>query len=330
MLSSHNHEGLVEKKTRLDISSLRKLEFHLGIARSKLRTVALNADTYYSPFPKPDKIKPFQKKFKRASERLLDNPIEPLKGIQRQIHRKLLGPLDIPLYLCGGVKGRTLLDNVMLHAGAAAIVTIDIKNFFPSIDNRRVYSIWTSLLGCTPRIAAILTRLTTRNHYLPQGSSTSTMLANLALLSIDKPIRDACERAGVQYSTWVDDLAFSGANSRDIIPVVLETLRSKGFNLSRRKIEIMGPGSRKVLNGVLADQFPSVLPERLAQLRSGIHKLRMNQIPADSLQKYLMQLGSSIAQVGSINPEKAARLQSDFETAKKLYSGNRHAPSLSG
>jgi len=147
------------------------------------------------------------------------------------------------------------------------------------------------------------------------------MLANLALFSIDKPIRDACERAGVRYSTWVDDLAFSGPSSRDIIPVVLETLRSKGFSLSRKKIEIMGPGTRKILNGVLADRFPSVVPERLAQLRSGIHKLRMNQVPADSRHKYLMQLGSSIAQVGSISPEKATHLQADFETAKKVDFG---------
>lgn len=321
MLPSHNYGELVERKARLDISSLRKLEFHLGIARSKLRTVALNADKYYSPFPRPEKVRPFQKKFKKTRERLIDNPTEPLRGVQRQIHRKLLSPLDLPFYLCGGVKGRTLLDNVMLHAEAATIVKIDIKNFFPSIDNRRVYFIWANLLGCAPRIAAILTRLTTRNHYLPQGSSTSTTLANLALFSIDKPIRDACERAGVRYSTWVDDLAFSGARSRDIIPVVLKTLRSKNLSLSRKKIEIMGPGTRKVLNGVLVDRFPSVLPERLAQLRSGINKLRANQVPPESLAKYLMQLGSSIAQVGSINPEKGARLQMDFEAARKLAGG---------
>jgi len=198
------HHGIAgEGKKRLDISSFRKLEFSLGIARSKLRAVALNADAAYSPFPKLDKVRPFQKKFKKKKERLLDNPIEPLRGIQQQIHRKLLSSLDLPFYLCGGIKGRTVLDNVMLHAGAATIVTVDIKDFFPSIDNRRVYSIWTDLLGCAPRIGSVLTRLTTRNHYLPQGSSTSTMLANLALFSIDKPIREACENAGVHYSTWV-------------------------------------------------------------------------------------------------------------------------------
>jgi RNA-directed DNA polymerase len=324
MPRSPNHIKIAAKTARLDIESLRKLEFSLGTVRSKLRAVALVADTLYSPFPKPDKLRPFQKKFPKKKDRLIDNPIEPLRGIQKQIQRKLLGTLDLPFYLCGGVKGRTLLDNMMLHAGAATIVTIDIKDFFPSIDNRRVYFVWTKVLGCAPRIGAVLTRLTTRNHYLPQGSSTSTMLANLALFSVDEPIREASEKAGVHYSTWVDDLAFSGSTSRDIIPVVIQTLRGAGFSLSRKKIKIMGPGTRKVLNGVLADRFPSVLPERLSQLRSGIHKLRTNQVPMDSQRKYVIQLGSSIAQVGSINSGKARRLQEDFDLAvKTAYAANQ-------
>jgi hypothetical protein len=153
------------------------------------------------------------------------------------------------------------------------------------------------------------------------------VLANLAIFSVDQPIRDACEKAGVRYSTWVDDLAFSGATSREIIPVVIQTLRTAGFSLSRKKIKIMGPGTRKVLTGVLADRFPSVLPERLAQLRSGIHKLRTNQVPLDSLRKYVTQLGGSIGQVGSINPAKAERLQKDFELAKKVaHLGNQPVP----
>ena len=240
-----------------------------------------------------------------------------MKGIQRQIHRKLLSSLDLPFYLCGGVKGRTLLDNVMLHAGAATVVTVDIKDFFPSIDNLRVYLIWRDLLGCTPRIASVLTRLTTRSHYLPQGSSTSTMLANLALFSVDMPIRMACHKAGVRYSTWVDDLAFSGASSRDVIPVVIATLRKAGFSVARKKIKIMGPGSRKVLNGILLNRFPTVLPERIAQLRSGIHKLRVGKVSRDRLRDYVLQLESSIAQIGSVDRHKVARLQADLETAKK-------------
>jgi len=136
------------------------------------------------------------------------------------------------------------MDNVTIHLGASVLVTVDIKNFFPSIHNRMVYRVWSELLGCSPEISSLLTRLTTREHHLPQGSSTSTTLANLALFMIDGPIRAACDARSVHYSTWVDDLAFSGANARDVLPTVIQTLKDSGLAVARSKLRIMGPGTR--------------------------------------------------------------------------------------
>jgi hypothetical protein len=235
-------------KKRLDIRSVTKLEFLLGISRTSLHSAALRADNLYSPFPKPERARPFQKKFKPDKLRLIDNPTEPLRTIQKRIQSRLFGSLELPFYLCGGVKGRTVVDNVTMHLGAPVVLTVDVKDFFPSIHNLMVYKVWTDLLGCSAEIASLLTRLTTRMHYLPQGSSTSTMLANLVLFSIDGPIRDACKQKGICYSTWVDDLAFSGNHARDVLPVVVQTLNVAGFKVSRRKVQIMGAATRRVLN----------------------------------------------------------------------------------
>jgi hypothetical protein len=302
-------------KTRLNIRSLRGLEFCLGISRNTLQSVAVKAETYYSPFPKPQKLKPFQKKFKPAKQRIIDNPIDPLRTIQKRIQHRVLATIDLPFYLCGGVKGRTLLDNVGMHLGAPVIVTVDIKDFFPSIHNRRVYEIWTRVLGCSADIGSLLTRLTTRTHYLPQGSSTSTMLANLVISSIDRPIREACGKSGVRYSTWVDDLAFSGANARAVLPTVIRTLKAAGLNVSRAKIRVMGEGVRKILNGVLLGTSPSVTPQRIKQMRSGINKLRTGEVPRLARTGYINQLGASIAQIATISPDKAGRLRADFDLA---------------
>jgi RNA-directed DNA polymerase len=300
-------------KTRLSITSVRHLEFILGISRTTLESVASRADTYYDPFPKSPKTRPFQKIFKPTKERLIDNPVDPLRTIQKRIQRRLLASLDLPFYLCGGVKDRSLMDNVTIHLGASVLVAVDIKNFFPSIHNRIVYRVWSELLGCSPEISSLLTRLTTREHHLPQGSSTSTTLANLALFMIDGPIRAACDARSVHYSTWVDDLAFSGANARDVLPTVIQTLKDSGLAVSPSKLRIMGPGTRKVLNGVLLGHFPSVLPERVSQLNAGIHNLKIGLVPEQARRNYIQRLGSSIAQVASISPRRAAPLQADLD-----------------
>ncbi len=301
----------------LDPYSLAKLERRLGIPRERLRAVGAHAGAYYKPFVKKEKERPFPRKFKATKKRIIDNPTGELKRIQREINGKILRPIVLPLYLCGGVKGRTVLDNVMLHLGAAVLVTMDIRNFFPSISNRQVYMVWSQILGFSAAIGRVLTRLTTFERHLPQGAPTSTLLANLVLYAVDGPIRTECARHKVQYSTWVDDLALSGPDARTVINVAVKALGEAGFRIPHRKMKIMGPGTRKVLNGVLLGRFPSALPERLAQVRSGIHKLRTNQVPPAELDGYIRSLEGRICHLGGLVPRKAKKLREGLEGAKK-------------
>jgi hypothetical protein len=46
--------------------------------------------------------------------------------------------LILPEHLLGGVRGKSIIDNVNLHEKARCLVTIDIKNFFPSISPNHV------------------------------------------------------------------------------------------------------------------------------------------------------------------------------------------------
>jgi hypothetical protein len=55
-----------------------------------------------------------------------------------------------------------------------------------------------------------------------------------------------------------------------------------------------------------------VLPERLKQLRSGIHKLSTGEIGERQLERYIRQLQGSIAHVASINPSKGAKLKAQL------------------
>ena len=302
-----------ELPLKLALHSMRELERLLGTSRVSLRAIEQEAGSCYSPFESSPRARPFQKILKPHKARTIDNPLEILKTVQRRINRHLLGKLDFPCYLCGGVRGRTVLDNVLMHFGAKRLVAIDIKSFFPSITNIHIYDVWRKLLGCSDEISGLLTRLTTVERHLPQGAPTSTLLANLVLHMSDGEIRHACTRKGITYTSWVDDLAFSGMDSCEILEIVIPTLNRAGFSISRRKIRIMGPGDRKTLTGVLMGKFPSLLKDRLSQLRSGIHKIRTRQVPPSQLEKYVNSLKGRIVHVGSIVPLKAEKLRRELE-----------------
>jgi RNA-directed DNA polymerase len=312
-----NPEGEKLPARQLDLYSLGYLEVLLGLDREELKDVTAHAGRFYNPFPKGPKVRPFPRKTVDSNKiRIIDNPVEPLKSVQDRIHLRLLKTLVLPEHLLGGMPGRTIRHNVLLHAGSKVLVTIDIKSFFPSISAKKIFHVWRDLLNCSPHIANILTKLTTRNNHLPQGAPTSTLLANLVLAGLDGPIRAACAAKSVRYSSWVDDLAFSGNDDvREIMTFVIHILNRSGFSVKHRKICVMGSGSRKVLNNILLNKVPALGRERLDGIRSGIHKLLAGQVSAERRASYLDSLRSKIAFVKHINASKAARLEGQLATA---------------
>jgi RNA-directed DNA polymerase len=190
---------------RLDLYSLRHLEVLLGHSRSELHDLAKHGVRYYAPFVYRKKERPFSRKVVPTKRRWIDNPVGPLKAIQARIEDRILNRIILPEHLLGGVAGKSITDNSGHHLDARYLVTIDIKNFFPSITSRQVRSVWRETLNCSPQVAYLLTGLTTCCDRLPQGAPTSTMLANLVLSSFDEEIPTACDLRAVSYSSWVDD-----------------------------------------------------------------------------------------------------------------------------
>jgi hypothetical protein len=298
---------------KLHLYSMLELERLLGAPRSEIFEVAFLAGQDYRPFTQTKKPKPFQKAPVSSKLRPIDNPIGKLKFFQRRINRKILRRVDYPAYLCAGIIGRSLLDNARIHLSSPVLATLDIRSFFPSVSNIQVYKVWREVLDCSPRIASALTKLTTFERHLPQGAPTSTLLANLVLFSVDGVIREECLHRGVRYSTWVDDLAFSGKKAREVIGVAVKALSCAGFSVSHRKMKVMGAGERKVLTGILLGKEPGVLPQRLSNLRSGIHKLRIGKVPLGLQESYVRSLRGAINFVGLVSQHKARPLHEELD-----------------
>src|SRR5580693_3414856 len=75
---------------RLDLCSISRLERLLGIDRHYLRALASHAGSCYSPFERGSEARPFQRKPRSSKLRVIDNPSEELKVIQRLVNERLL------------------------------------------------------------------------------------------------------------------------------------------------------------------------------------------------------------------------------------------------
>jgi hypothetical protein len=294
---------------RLNIAHEKRLALHLGCNVDELQQLAESANSFYKPFELVPKLRPFVKKPPKKP-RPIDNPTGKLKRIQARINKALLGPILLPEHVFGAVKHRSIIGNAQRHQGAPVLVTLDIRQCFPSVTNAHVYHVWANVLGCSPSVASLLTKLTTFNRHLPQGAPTSPALANIFIWSVDGPIREKCVDLGVEYSTWIDDLAFSGDNARAIIQIADEALRVNGLRISHKKTVIMGSGQSKTLTGTRLGRRSLRAPKEICdRARAGIHNLERGLVAEHEKDTYCQKLRALIMHIQRICPKDSAGLE---------------------
>jgi RNA-directed DNA polymerase len=302
---------------KLRILSVNRLADILKIPRETLVRVSAEPELNYDPFETVGRSRPFQKQHS-SKLRPIDNPLKELSWVQKRIYRRLLKPICFPEHIFGAVPKRSVRDNAGRHLDAGLLVTLDIRQCFPSITNVQVYQVWRKLLGCSTPVARLLTQLTTFRRRLPQGAATSPLLANLFIWMIDQPIRKACADLDVAYSTWIDDLAFSGERARDLIQAATSVLGNHGLRLSRKKIRIMGPRAIKLLTGTRLGAGQVRAPkEKLSRVRSGIHKLRTGLVREEDEEKYISGLVAQLRFIHQLCPEDVRPYANDLTAASK-------------
>jgi RNA-directed DNA polymerase len=294
------------KVQRLEILSPKRLADLLKVPPAKLESVGSQLNAHYSPFLLTKGPRPFQRAYS-ARPRPIDNPLQAIKWIQQRIYRRLLRPICFPDHVLGAIPKRDVCDNAEHHLHSKLLVTIDVRQCFPSITSLHIYRVWSDFLGCSPPVAALLTQLTTFNRHLPQGAPTSPLLANLFIWMIDEPIRRLCDEFSVVYSTWIDDLAFSGNRARELIEPAISILAKNGLGVKREKIKIMGPTAVKLLTGTrLGSRRVRAPKEKLLRVRSGIHKLHSGLVRSENAEHYVLGLVGQIRFVDHLCPVDAA------------------------
>lgn len=81
----------------------------------------------------------FKIKKKSGSERSIHAPINGLKAIQKTLAFVLQCVYEPHNAAMGFVRDRSIVDNAKLHVGKKYVYNIDLKDFFPSIDQSRVW-----------------------------------------------------------------------------------------------------------------------------------------------------------------------------------------------
>jgi retron-type reverse transcriptase len=81
----------------------------------------------------------FKIKKKSGAERSIHAPVKGLKSLQKTLSFVLQCVYEPHKASMGFVRDRSIVDNAKLHVGSKYVYNIDLKDFFPSIDQARVW-----------------------------------------------------------------------------------------------------------------------------------------------------------------------------------------------
>ena len=143
-------------------------------------------------------------------------------------------------------------QNAYYHANTLYGLAIDLKDFFPSITANKVYTIFSGL-GYNDFASTILTNLCTLEGKLPQGSTCSPALSNLACITLDKRLIGLCEKRGIRYSRYADDMYFSCDDKVLLLknfPIITRIIEDEEFTLNQKKIHFHTPSNKKQITGI--------------------------------------------------------------------------------
>lgn len=224
--------NLKSKKRLFDLISTNKQEISQVISRG---------DENYYEF---DHVKEGKK------PRKVQAPLDVLATIQTRL-ASLICRIKTPDYLHSGKKKRSNLSNAKSHVGCSKMLTIDIKAFYESTNEKNVFQFFTKRMECSPDVGEILTKLCVYKKRIPTGSRISMPIAFWANEEMFHELFCVSKKHDVLMTVYVDDVAFSGdqANNR-FLSTVKKIVQRYGLQVHPDKIKKYNENSTKIVTGV--------------------------------------------------------------------------------
>lgn len=263
-----------------------------------------------------------------GKERPIDEPLPDLKHVQHWILSNILEKISISPYAKAFVRKRGVKENARFHRAQSVVVTMDIKDFFPSIKIHSVFEIFKNL-GYSGDVSSFLANLCCYENCLPQGAPTSPYLSNLRLKNFDEHISSYTKEQKIRYTRYADDLTFSGSfNHHHLIKNVSAWLFEEGFVINTSKTRVARKNARQEVTGIVVNSHMQVSKTERKKIRQEVYYIKKYGLDShlsaigETRQNYLNHLLGKINYAHYVNP-KDAEIHEYYLYIKELLLSNR-------
>lgn len=240
--------------------------------------------TFYCNPNHPHRYKQFRIRKKSGGIRQISAPkTRSFKLLLRYVNKMLTAVYTPSDYAMGFTERRSVVTNADVHKGQNYVFNVDLKDFFPSIDQARVWKRLQLEPFCFDRsIANILAGLCAMKQkmddgsvrfVLPQGAPTSPIITNMICDTLDRRLAGLAKRFGLCYSRYADDITFSSMHNvyqetGDFRKELKRIIEGQGFVMNEAKTRLQKQGSRQEVTGVIVSRKLNVTQEYVREIRN--------------------------------------------------------------
>ena len=243
--------------------------------------------TYYS---NPNNVRGRYRHFsipkKSGGKRNIAAPTKGLGNILYYVNILLKAIYQPSDYAMGFVEGRSVVDNAMRHIGQNYVFNTDLENFFPSIEQPRVWKrLQLNPFNFKQPIANILAGLCcikeknddgTVKYILPQGAPTSPLITNAICDTLDRRLSGLARRFNLHYSRYADDITFSSMHNVYKEDGVFRTelkriIEDQNFKMNEAKTRLQKIGERQEVTGLTVSNKVNASTAYVAKVRNLLH-----------------------------------------------------------
>lgn len=305
------------------------LAFHLGVRNSTMWwMIHEKKRKMYKVFRLPKRGRP-------GRYRDIQNPIDALKNVQKNILARFLSPVPVMAHVGAYVPGRSCRDTAAQHVGKGVIISLDIRDFFPSVRRSMVKRYLHRRIGYGYRVASLLAELMTYSNFVPQGAPTSGLIANLiAHDRFDQRILRDLKELDPQwaYTRYSDDIDLSHPEVQEpdrltaVIALVRDAIENAGFRLNQKKTKVEPRWKRQKVLGMVVNEKVNIPRYEYMRTRSIIHNCLVDgfdnqykRAGMNSVSGLKAHLRGKLAFFKQVDPIKAQRLKDQFDLACQAH-----------
>lgn len=281
MFSEHYFFGNAFPRVKIppEFSSADQLMTALGLTTKEIAYISSYKTSMYTSFSIPSGNK----------TRFINAPNGRLKYLQSKIS-EFLGAMYTPRKSTHGyVKKKSIVTNAWVHAAKRYVINLDLQDFFPSITRNRVLGLLRSL-GISSEVSEIICNICCYNENLPQGAPSSPVLSNMICFSLDRALHHFCRVHKLIYTRYADDITISTNGSplaifaiglpksgklalSDLSEDLVREISVSGFLLNPEKIRFSAGSDKKIVTGLIVNEFPNVSRKYIRNIRATLHNI---------------------------------------------------------